>query len=80
MAAMASRAHKLAGGDRVDGIACGVLVLHGQRELQAPLEHHLEHDVHVRTIGLHHIEHELTLPRLFNAGVIKRKDTKTDIG
>lgn len=49
-------ADQLAVGDRVAGVSSSIDLLDGEGKLQAPLEHHLEDDVLVRAVGLHHVE------------------------
>lgn len=53
-------ADELVASDGPDGIARGFRLLDGQRELEAPFEHHLEDDIHIGAIGLDHVEEELT--------------------
>lgn len=60
--------------------ARGVGLLDGQRELEAPFEHHLEDDIHIGAIGLDHVEEELTGLGLLNAGLIELEHTEADVG
>lgn len=72
-------ADELVVSDGPDGIARGVGLLDGQRELEAPFEHHLEDDIKFSAVGLNHIKHKLTGLRTFDAGFIERQDAETDV-
>ena len=73
-------ADELVASDGPDGIARGFRLLDGQRELEAPFEHHLEDDIHIGAIGLDHVEEELTGLGLLNAGLIELEHTEADVG
>ena len=72
-------ADELVASDGPDGIAGSVFLLDGQRELEAPLEHHLEDDIKFSAVGFHHVEHELTRLGPLNPGVVKSKHAEADI-
>ena len=73
-------AHELAVGDGVAGVAREFLPLDGQRELEPPLEHHLEDDVKVGAVGLYAVDKELARFGLSDAGLVEPEDTEADVG
>ena len=66
--------------DGPDGIAGSVFLLNGQRELEAPLEHHLEDDIEFSAIRFNHIKHKLARLRTCDAGIVKCEDAEADVG
>ena len=77
--ALRHAANELVTGNGPDGIARSVGFLHGQRELEAPFEHHFENDIEFSAVRFNHIKHELTGLRAFDSGIVKCKDAEADV-
>lgn len=72
-------ADELVASDGPDGIAGSVGLLDGQRELEAPFEHHLENDIEFSAVRFNHIKHELPRLRTLDARVVESKNAETDV-
>lgn len=73
-------ADELAVGDRVAGVTSGVHLLDGKGQLQAPFEHHLEDDVLIAAVGLHHIEQKLAGLGALDTALVELEHAKADVG